>query len=72
MYFYRNSLSAVRPSLTIDTSSSSVSHANNEISSNRKFKHDCLLNLKSNKVRLIIFSLIVIVAVVIIIVILVK
>ncbi|GBC15576.2 uncharacterized protein OCT59_027848 [Rhizophagus irregularis] len=68
----KNSFSAVRPSLTIDTSSLPVSHVNNEISSKRKHDFDCLFYLKSNKIRLIILSLIIIIAVVIIVVVLVK
>ncbi|CAB4436960.1 unnamed protein product [Rhizophagus irregularis] len=68
----KNSFSAVRPSLTIDTSSLPVSHVNNEISSKRKHNFDCLFYLKSNKIRLIILSLIIIIAVVIIVVVLVK
>ncbi|CAB5216136.1 unnamed protein product [Rhizophagus irregularis] len=68
----KNSFSAVRPSLTIDTSSLPVSHVNNEISSKRKHDFDCLFYLKSNKIRLIILSLIIIIAVVVIVVVLVK
>ncbi|RGB30109.1 hypothetical protein C1646_765778 [Rhizophagus diaphanus] len=68
----KNSFSAVRPSLTIDTSSLPVSHVNNEISSKRKHNLDCSFYLKSNKIRLIIFSLIIIIAIIIIVAVLVK